>query len=318
MQKLCMFILAVCLLCSATHAATDEAVEAQDDGGKVSVTLGGKPFTTYDYSSFKKPILFPVFGPGGVPMTRSWPVVDGVEGEAKDHPHHKGIWFSFDDVNGRHFWHEIGEVKNQGLKIEKDQAGNPVIVANNLWVGADGKPVCSDTTQLAFAKVDGGRAIDITTTLRATHGKVKLGDTKEGMMAIRTHPDLRLKKHPSMKRADQLGNAINSEGESGEPIWGKPARWVDYFGDVEGKDVGIAIFDHPSNLRHPTRWHARAYGLVAANPFGESAFSGAPAGAGDYVIPDGGSLTLRYRFVFHEKLTPEQIEAMFQQFAQES
>ena len=289
--------------------------EAKDADGKVEVKLNGKPFTTYDYASFKKPILFPVIGPGGVPMTRSWPVIDGVEGEAKDHPHHKGIWFSFDDLNGRHFWHEIGEVKNESLKIEEDQAGNPVIVADNLWVGADGKPVCSDTTRIAFTAVDGGRAIDIKTTLRATHGEVKLGDTKEGMMAIRTHPDLRLKKHPSMKRADKLGRAINSEGEKGEPIWGKPARWVDYAGNIEGKDVGIAIFDHPSNLRHPTRWHARAYGLVAANPFGESAFSGAPAGAGDYVIPAGGSLTLRYRFVFHEQLSPEQIEVLFDQFA---
>ena len=289
--------------------------EAKDADGKVEVKLNGKPFTTYDYASFKKPILFPVIGPGGVPMTRSWPVIDGVEGEAKDHPHHKGIWFSFDDLNGRHFWHEIGEVKNQSLKLEEDQGGNPVIVADNLWVGADGKPVCSDTTRIAFAAVDGGRAIDITTTLRATHGEVKLGDTKEGMMAIRTHPDLRLKKHPSMKRADKLGRAINSEGEKGEPIWGKPARWVDYAGNIEGKDVGIAIFDHPGNLRHPTRWHARAYGLVAANPFGESAFSGAPAGAGDYVIPAGGSLTLRYRFVFHEQLSPEQIEVLFDQFA---
>ena len=314
--------LLLCLLlggrASAPAAETLAApIAAKNQEGKVEVTLGGQPFTTYDYSTHKKPILFPVFGPGGVPMTRSWPVIDGVEGEAKDHPHHKGIWFSFDDVNGRHFWHEIGEVKNESIKIETDKADNPVIVADNIWVGADGKPVCSDTTRLAFSVVDGGRAIDITTTLRATHGEVKLGDTKEGMMAVRTHPDLRLKKHPSMKRADKLGRAINSEGEKGEPIWGKQARWVDYSGDIEGKGVGMAIFDHPSNLRHPTRWHARAYGLVAANPFGESAFSGAPAGAGDYVIPAGGSLTLRYRFVFHEKLSPEQIETLFEQFAED-
>ena len=98
---------------TATTGKNKAQIEAQEVDGKVNVTLDGAPFTTYDYSTFKKPILFPVIGPGGVPMTRSWPVVDGVEGEAKDHPHHKGIWFSFDDLNGRHFWHEIGEVKNQ-------------------------------------------------------------------------------------------------------------------------------------------------------------------------------------------------------------
>ena len=108
-------LLGLMLIGGAVNAADDSAVpaikaqiKAQEVDGKVNVTLDGKPFTTYDFSTFKKPILFPVIGPGGVPMTRSWPVVDGVEGEAKDHPHHKGIWFSFDDLNGRHFWHEIG------------------------------------------------------------------------------------------------------------------------------------------------------------------------------------------------------------------
>jgi len=35
-----------------------------------------------------------------------------------------------------------------------------------------------------------------------------------------------------------------------------------------GKTVGIAVFDHPSNPRHPTTWHVRDYGLFAANPLG--------------------------------------------------
>ena len=103
MRTIWMLLLTLSLAAHDTCAAAQGTVEAKARDGKVEVMLGGEPFTTYDYSTHKKPILFPVLGPGGVPMTRSWPVIDGVEGEAKDHPHHKGIWFSFDDVNGRHF-----------------------------------------------------------------------------------------------------------------------------------------------------------------------------------------------------------------------
>jgi NADH:ubiquinone oxidoreductase subunit len=93
---------------------------------------------------------------------------------------------------------------------------------------------------------------------------------------------------------------VNSEGQRDADAWGKAARWVGYWGTVEGKDVGISILDHPKNLRHPAHWHARDYGLFAANPFGLHDFTGAPPGSGDHVIPDGGTLTLRYLLVFHE------------------
>jgi hypothetical protein len=59
--------------------------------------------------------------------------------------------------------------------------------------------------------------------------------------------------------------------------------------------------DHPSNLRHPTWWHARHYGLFTANPFGQGHFEkDAPDNAGDYVIENGESLTFRYRTIFHK------------------
>ena len=39
-----------------------------------------------------------------------------------------------------------------------------------------------------------------------------------------------------------------------------------------GKTYGVAVLDDPRNPLHPTRWHVRAYGLLAANPFGLSYF----------------------------------------------
>ncbi|HEX5054429.1 MAG TPA: DUF6807 family protein, partial [Planctomycetota bacterium] len=82
-------------------------------------------------------------------------------------------------------------------------------------------------------------------------------------------------------------------------VWGKRARWIDDSGTIDGQAVGIAMFDHPSNASFPTWWHARTYGLLAANPFGVHDFENKPAGAGALTVPVGGSLELRYRVVLH-------------------
>jgi hypothetical protein len=94
---------------------------------------------------------------------------------------------------------------------------------------------------------------------------------------------------------------VTSTGERDGNAWGKRATWCDYFSEHNGKTYGVAIFDHPKNLRHPTWWMARDYGLFAANPFGQHNFENKPdqPHLGDYTVPAGDSLTLRYRFYFH-------------------
>jgi len=111
---------------------------------------------------------------------------------------------------------------------------------------------------------------------------------------------MRLK--PNKENAGKpTGHIINSEGVRDEATWGKRAAWCDYYGPVEGKIVGIAIFDHPQNPRHPTWWHVRDYGLFAANPFGRHDFEKLPdKTAGNLVVPAGQSITFRYRFYVHE------------------
>jgi len=94
---------------------------------------------------------------------------------------------------------------------------------------------------------------------------------------------------------------LNSNGLTGaKAIWGKQAKWVDYSTTREGRKVGVAIFDHPSNPRHPTYWHARPYGLNAANPFGVSDFTKDKSRDGSLTIPAGGKTTFRYRVVLHD------------------
>jgi hypothetical protein len=136
-----------------------------------------------------------------------------------------------------------------------------------------------------------------------------MGDTKEGTFAIRV-----------VKALDSPpGHMVNANGASGEKaIWGKRSNWVDYYGRVEGEDVGLAIFDHPKNLRAPTYWHARAYGLLAANPFGLKQFTGDRRQHGEYTIPAGGALIFRYRvFIHHGDPSQAGVDEAYRQFAAE-
>jgi len=135
--------------------------------------------------------------------------------------------------------------------------------------------------------------MDFEVTIQASNGQVTMGDTKEGSMAIRLTPTMRLRGKVGK------GHIINSEGQTDDATWGKRASWCDYYGPVGGEIVGIAIFDHPSNPRHPTWWHVRDYGLFAVNPFGIHDFEKKPAGTGNLVIPAGQSATFKYRFYFH-------------------
>ena len=281
-----------------------QGVKIEELDGKMRVVLDGEPFTELVWKDTAKPILYPVLGPHAVPMTRNYPMKKDVEGEAKDHPHHRSLWFTHGDVNGVDFW---GEGRGRGQIVHKECVafeGGPKegwVTTRNEWVGPGDEIQCTDTRTMSFRSGKNCKMIDFVITIYASHGKVVFGDTKEGSMGIRTHPALRLMKDPKAGVTSSNGKAVNSEGDRGPfGIWGKRARWVDYWGDIDGKVVGIAIFDHPENPRHPTWWHARQYGLVAANPFGVHHFEKKPDGTGDLEVEAGKEITFRYRFVFHE------------------
>lgn len=281
-----------------------DGVTISKEKGKAVVKIDGELFTEYIFEGHSKPILYPIIGPHKIPMTRNYPMKEGVDNEASDHPHHKSLWFTHDDVNGVHFWLEYpgknsklrpGKIAQENMEIDGD-----TIVTRNVWRDPDGKPVCTDQRKLTFGKSAKGRHIDITVSIKASHGDVTFGDTKEGTMGIRTHPLLRLSTNERAGNHTAKGQAINSEGIEGAAIWGKRARWVDYWAPINDHTVGIAIFDHPSNPRHPTWWHARTYGLVAANPFGVHDFEKVEDGTGDMTIDAGETVVFRYRFLFHE------------------
>ena len=293
------------VLAAGPAARADVTLERRDD--RIDVSIDGKPFTSLLHAGRTKPILFPIIGPTGQGMTRQWPMVKDVPGEPHDHPHHESLWFTHGLVNGLDFWASHPEAGKPALKdgprqeqveVLRCESGNcGVVETRNRWCAPDGQVVCTDTRRIEFAGDSATRTIDYQVTIHADHGPVTFGDTKEGMFGLRVHPALQLKNvHGSQGAA---GRIVNAAGQKDAEAWGKPARWVDYSGPIAGETVGIAILDHPGNLRHPTRWHARDYGLFAANPFGLHDFAGEPRGAGDHVLPAGGSLQFRYLAVFH-------------------
>jgi hypothetical protein len=169
-----------------------------------------------------------------------------------------------------------------------------VIKTLNQLVAKDGTIVGSDVrTMTIHNRPSSERIMDFDVEVRATHGEMVMGDTKEGSMALRLAPTMRLKGEVAQ------GHIVNSEGVKDGETWGKRAKWVDYYGPVNGKPVGVAIFDHPENPRHPTWWHVRDYGLFAANPFGVHHFERKDAGTGNLTIKKGESLQWIYRFYFH-------------------
>ncbi|MGK0184885.1 MAG: hypothetical protein ACI9R3_000659 [Verrucomicrobiales bacterium] len=282
---------------TTTTTTTTAATAVTHDVGKKSirVDLGGALFTEFRYNQEKKPILFPIIGPHGIAMTRSYPMKKGVAGEAADHPHHTSLWFTHGEVNDNDFWANGKEkIKTTEIVRAELQGENAVIESKNDWLDGEGKSVCTDTTTITMGQMNSDRFIDYKVTVHASAGDVTFQDTKEGTMGIRTNAALRLKGDVA------AGSAINSAGDKDQDLWGKNAKWVDYWATIDGKDVGVAIFDHTSNLRHPTTWHAREYGLIAANPFGAHHFKNLKKGVGDFTLKSGESQTFHYYFLFHD------------------
>ncbi len=284
---------------SSASPAPKSGVQITQLADRLRVEINGQLFTEYYFKDVPRPFCYPIIGPGGVAMTRDWPMKD-TPGESHDHPHHRSLWFAHGSVNGKDFWSEqkdFGKQVHQEFLEIKSGSKEGVIRSRNKWVAADGTVACTDERTLRF--YNPGRAnervLDFDITLFASNGDVTFGDTKEGTMAIRLAESMRLKGHAGQS------HVINSAGDRDEKAWGKRAAWCDYTGLVQDKTVGVAIFDHPKNPHHPTWWHARDYGLFATNPFGQHDFERLPdKKAGNLTVEAGQSITFRFRFYFHE------------------
>ncbi len=307
---------------------------------RVDVMVDGKLFTSYWWpDSVYKPILYPILTAVGTTITRGYPI-KARAGERRDHMHQVGNWLNYGNVNGYDFWGNGSEGKrnvNGGqikhLSIGKLSEGNGEgsMVTNASWIDPAGKELLAERTEFHFIAKDSIRIIDRIATLTATGEAVLFKDTKEGSFGIRVARQLELPSKEDVTLTDAQGNPtivkalsnegvtgnyISSEGITGEAVWSTRARWMDLYGSIGNEKISLVICDHPKNLSYPTYWHARGYGLFAANPFGVKDFTKGKEEL-NYSIPSGKSLTLRYRIIISSgsHLTDPEINAYADDFA---
>ncbi len=280
----------------ARRAEWPANVRLHQQRDNIEVFVGGKLFTGYRYGiEWVRPFLHPLMGPTG-PVTRGHPMETG-EGETEDHPHHKGCWVAHGDINGVDVWAEHGNhgrTSHERLIAAENGAVCGHIHTRNMWRDKADTPLLSENRLYRFYYSNPGeRVFDMVVRFTALDQDVTFGDTKEGgLCAVRVATSMDVPR-------GQFTTAYGGVNE--KECWGKRSPWCDFSGPVNDKVVGVAIFDHPTNFRHPTNWHVRNYGLMTANPFGLSYFAGNPGGEpdGSMTMPAGSSQTFRYRVFVH-------------------
>ena len=313
------------------HLATSQTAKnriqlTHDEAAKsVSVTVDGKPFTAYIYPGptvLKKPVLYPIMSAGGNAITRGWPL-NPRPGERIDHPHHVGMWFNYGDVNGHDFWNNsidvgpehkgpFGTIVHTGVTSVKSGTGQGELIVTANWLDKDGIPMLQETTRYVFRAGTGVRTIDRITTLKALTKDVLFKDNKEGLIAVRLarqleHPSTKAEVFtdakgvatavPMLNNEGVTGRYVSSEGVLGDAVWGTRAKWVNLTGTINGEPVSVVLLDHPRNAGYPTYWHARGYGLFAANPLAPSVFSNNKAPAMNELLAAGRSITFSHRLL---------------------
>ncbi|MGL4593783.1 MAG: PmoA family protein [Thermoguttaceae bacterium] len=290
---------------------------------QIDVIFDNKLFASYLTNMEGSPIIWPIIGPTGKKMTRDFPMIEREDkSEAKDHPHHRSLWFTHGEVNESNFWN-TGKDNVQHRTFLKKEANDDfaVIETANDWITESGKVLCRDVSSFRFHVLTGPdgkkiHAIDCEFTVTAAQEEVIFGDTKEGTFAIRVPGTMDVdakKRNPNWG-----GEIVNAEGLRNDDAWAKRSNWVDYSGPVDDETLGIAILNHPSSFRFPTYWHVRTYGLFAANPFGVHDFEKKKEKVGELRMKNGDSFTLKYRVLFHEgNAENSDIEKQFQKYAAE-
>lgn len=343
-STLAMMVLASLLITAAAADGPRIQVTPNEAARRVDITIDGKPFTSYLWpETMKKPVLYPLRTAKGTVVTRGFPL-EPRKGERVDHPHHVGLWFNHGDVNGFDFWNNSDAIpKDQASKMGTifhrriveakggDDRGD--LTVDMEWIAGDGTPLLRERTHFVFRGTAGSRSIDRITTLTALERKVLFRDNKEGTLGMRVARGLeqpadkaevftdasgKATAVPALDNTGVTGQYVSSEGRKGDAVWGTRGRWTLLGGIVESEPVTLAIVDHPANPGYPTSWHARGYGLFAANPLGQKALSDGREELNLSLDP-GKTATFRYRIlILSAPPSPERIERESQIFARES
>jgi hypothetical protein len=331
------------LLTGTAMAQKKEPVKIvkENNQHKIDVFIGSKLFTSFLYpDTLEKPVLYPLYAANGTVVTRGFPIKP-LPGEPTDHPHHLGLWFNFENVNGLDFWNNsyaipaakknmYGWIKTD--RIIKTADGSKGILAYHAnWTNQKNEVLLEETTQFEFSGTATQRIIDRITVLKA-NTEVNFNDAKDGLLGLRVAHELQIPGKQDQKFTDDKGNVtlvkantdkiangnyLTSEGKEGDSAWSTRGVWCKMYGKMKNDSISIAIIDHPGNPNYPTYWHARGYGLFAANPLGEKIFTNGKT-TKNLHLNKGETVRFVYRIVIDEgktTLTPQQLNQLAGDFA---
>lgn len=316
-------------------------VVVNESARRVDVFVDGKPFTSYIWpDAVKKPVLYPLRAASGTVVTRGYPM-EPRPGERVDHPHHVGLWFNYGDVNGLDFWNnsdaikpadrnKYGTIRHSRIKRVTSGKDRGELEVEMQWLTNEGKPLLKEETTFIFYAGPNQRIIDRITTLTALGERVVFKDNKEGVLGLRVarqleqpsdKPELftdangKATPVPKLDNTGVTGRYQSSEGLAGDDVWGTRGRWCMLSGKIGREDITIGILDSPKNPGYPTYWHARGYGLFAANPLGQEVFSNGKQKL-NFTIEPKSRMTFRYRIVILSgKASYDDMESQFMDFA---
>jgi len=348
----------------ATLHAQQQTIQVVSDPAHrtVTITADGKPFTTFIYpDTLEKPTLYPIYASDEQLITRGFPVSPR-PGEPVDHPHHVGLWFNYENVNGLDFWNnsyaipaekknQYGWIRTDSVHIAADNnsaisyrrpnlvnsgtavpsgshSWDPVVATvrasktNNVaghrgmlqffarWTDQQNNALLKEKTTYVFSATQAERIIDRFTVLTAMTD-VSFPDSKDGLLGLRVTKELQIPSNTPGQFVDDKGNItkvaagntpdingnyITSQGKEGDSAWATRGNWCMLYGKKQNDTLSVVIIDFPENPGYPTYWHARGYGLFAANPLGQKVFSKG-AETLNFHLAKGQSATFHYRIV---------------------
>ncbi len=344
MHKYVALLAASFILAASAIAAPAKGVQvvADEANRRVDITIDGQPFTSYIWpTTLKKPVLYPLITDEGVTVTRGYPL-EPRPGERVDHPHHAGLWFNYENTNRFDFWNNSDAIKPENrakmgtilhTKILSTKSGRNrgELVVESVWITGDSHQILTQTTRYVFQRQPHARVIDLDITLKALD-RVVFKDAKDGLLGLRVASWLesptekggifmdasgRATKVDAADNSSATGVYLTSEGIQGDAAWGTRGRWCTLTGHTGPHTVAVAILDHPANPGYPTTWHARGYGLFAANTLAPSVFN-PKLPALNLTLDKDQTASFRYRVIlFSHAVTAQEMNREADDFAAE-
>ncbi len=269
------------------------ALELRADGQETSrwrYVYGGKP----------KPFFHPLSTPSGHCLTLF---------EPHDHVWHRGLWFTIKFINGENFWEEHEPYGTQQTllppSVTHEENGSIVVSSSQLWERPNGAgAVFHENRQFHYVLLSGDSyALDFETALTA-QADLLLDRTPfttwggYGGLVFRGN------------RNWQQTRLLFSDGSTSDRPLGIFADWADLSGKLDGGPNltgGVALLDHPQNLRHPSPW----YGGTGPGHYINAAFLFHET----MNVARGETLRFRYRVLVHDGIwEQEQLHAAYEAY----